>query len=234
MQADDDTLITQIQALVSRHQAKTDELEDTHLDSCIDEAQEMSQRHTLSPFLPTTPTDLAHFFTALNIGPKHLLIDLGCGDGRPLVSAALTRGCCGVGVDISPECVDLATSIAREEGIGQDVVEFLRVDLLEEEAAVVEQLLEKAAKRKEANMESAIVVDSVVIFLYVYPTLLTKLTGLVGKLTSSFLEKERIKRVQVVTLTYHFEADALKDGVWPPLSSLQTLCEGRFRVHTYT
>ena len=234
MQAGDDALITQIQALVSRHQAKTDELEDRHLDSCIDEAQEMSQRHTLSPFLPTTPTDLAHFFTALNIGPKHLLIDLGCGDGRPLVAAALTRDCCGVGVDISQECVGLATSIAREEGIGQDVVEFLRVDLLEEEADVVGQLVEAAARREAAKTEPPAVVDSVVIFLYVYPTLLTKLTGVVGKLTSSFLEKERIKLVQVVTLTYHFDADALKDGAWPPSSSLHILCEGRFEIHTCT
>lgn len=41
-------------------------MEDTHLDQCIDEAQQTDgERRTLSPFLPTKPEDVATFLELL-------------------------------------------------------------------------------------------------------------------------------------------------------------------------
>ncbi len=218
--AEGDDLVAQIEALVTRHASATATLEDQHLDRCIDEAQQEAQRRTLSPFLPTSASDLATLFTSLNLGPRHLLVDLGCGDGRPLVAAALLRGCRGTGVDISAACVALAQRIAEAEGVSKETVEFCQLDLLEEDTARA-RLTEAVARQAGAGP-----IDSIVLFLYVYPTLLARLAGLVNQLVEKC---RKLAQVTVVTLTYHFD---------PPLvagwaSSNSALCEGRFRMHTW-
>ena len=44
----------------------------------------------------------------LQVTSKDTLFDIGCGDGRVLVSAATTFGCHCVGIDLNPErCVDV-------------------------------------------------------------------------------------------------------------------------------
>lgn len=213
-------LVAQIEALVSRHATATATLEDQHLDRCIDEAQEEDQRRTLSPFLPTSASDLATLYTSLNLGPRQLMVDLGCGDGRPLVAAALLRGCRGVGVDVSQDCIALAQRIAKTEGVSKETAEFFQLDLLEEDTA--------QARLTEAVARQAVTgpIDSINLFLYVYPTLLARLTSLVNQLVEKC---RKIAQVTVVTLTYHFD---------PPLvagwaSSNSALCEGRFQVHMW-
>lgn len=49
------------------------------------------------------------------IGDKDNVLDLGCGDGRVLVSLALTRGTRGTGVDISEVCFELPVFRSRKE-----------------------------------------------------------------------------------------------------------------------
>ncbi|KAM3575678.1 hypothetical protein VYU27_002424 [Nannochloropsis oceanica] len=210
----------QIEAFVSRHQAATDELEDIHMNACIDEAQACAERRTLSPFLPTTATDLATIFEALQIGPRHIIVDLGCGDGRPLIAAALLRGCRGLGVDISQECIDLARTIATEEGL-RDKVKFFRLDLLDDQDKALRFLIAAV----EAQMSETGGGEKVVIFLYIYPSLLERLVELVRRLACACQGEGRQKMVQVVTLAYHFR------GPLTETVDLNQAGEGRIHVH---
>ena len=200
------------------------------MDMCIDEAQEHAQRRTLSPFLPTTATDLATIFEALQIGPRHVMLDLGCGDGRPLIAAGLLCGCRGVGLDITQACIDLARTIATEEGVNENMVSFIQLDLLEDQDRALECLAAAVeAKAKQGGGEGE-AETTVVIFLYVYPTLLTRLVELVGRLAQACQggNEGRERAVQVVTLTYHFQSSTAvaETAEWREVG------EGRFQVHT--
>ena len=65
------------------------------------------------------PTPLAVVDTlidAANVGPKDVVYDLGCGDGRFLVAAA-RRGATGVGFDLDPNLVKWAAANALAERV---------------------------------------------------------------------------------------------------------------------
>jgi ribosomal protein L11 methylase PrmA len=62
------------------------------------------------------------------VGRDDVVYDLGCGDGRIVVTAARTYGCRAVGFDIDRECVRLAREKAREQGVGH-LVRIEREDL---------------------------------------------------------------------------------------------------------
>lgn len=220
-------LAAQIEALVARHVKETEALEDSHLDSCIDEAAIQVQRHTLSPFLPTAAEDLASIFNILRLGPRHIMVDLGCGDGRPLIAAALLCKCRGVGVDISQQCIALAKSIVSQEGVSDRMVDFFRWDLLSDQEAVLNRLVEAVeAKAQEAAIECKDGVEAVVVFLYVYPTLLARMVDLLDRLVRAWRD---FRRVEVVTLTYHLEAPV---GGGEGGGVLHRVCGGRVEIHT--
>jgi ribosomal protein L11 methylase PrmA len=68
-----------------------------------------------------------------------VVYDLGCGDGRIVITAALKYGARGVGVDIDPERIKESNENARKAGVA-DRVKFLQQDLFEtnfSEATVV-------------------------------------------------------------------------------------------------
>jgi len=61
-------------------------------------------------------------------GPYHTVLDIGCGTGAYLRYAA--RFCQkGIGVDVSPESIDAARVVAKEEGL--DHIEFLCGDIVQ-------------------------------------------------------------------------------------------------------
>ncbi|MBI4606817.1 MAG: class I SAM-dependent methyltransferase, partial [Planctomycetes bacterium] len=55
--------------------------------------------------------------------------DLGCGDGRIVIEAALRRGARGVGIDLDPALLDAARARAREAGV-EGLVQFVLQDAL--------------------------------------------------------------------------------------------------------
>ncbi|MGH8709092.1 MAG: SAM-dependent methyltransferase, partial [Burkholderiales bacterium] len=63
------------------------------------------------------------------VGKGDHVIDLGSGDGRIVIEAA-RRGATGMGVDLDPSLVKLATGNARAAGVA-DKVEFKALDLFE-------------------------------------------------------------------------------------------------------
>ena len=52
----------------------------------------------------------------LEIGPKDLLLDVGCGDGRTLIAAATKRGARGIGIEIDEERAVLARTAVQAAG----------------------------------------------------------------------------------------------------------------------
>ena len=80
------------------------------------------------PYVPTPPDVVEKMLELGRVGSKDLLYDLGCGDGRIVVTAAKTRGARGVGIDIDPERIAEARANARDAGVANRV-EFRVGDL---------------------------------------------------------------------------------------------------------
>jgi SAM-dependent methyltransferase len=73
------------------------------------------------------------------VGPKDIVYDLGCGDGRTVIMAAQKFGAHAVGVDIDPERIAESTANGKTAGV-MDKVKFIQGDLFEaniKEATVV-------------------------------------------------------------------------------------------------
>ena len=58
-----------------------------------------------------------------------VVYDLGCGDGRIVITAAKKYGARGVGVDIDPRRIEESNANARKEGV-EDLVEFIQQDAM--------------------------------------------------------------------------------------------------------
>jgi SAM-dependent methyltransferase len=63
-----------------------------------------------------------------DVGPQDLVYDLGSGDGRIPITAAIDFGARGVGIEIDPALVTQAQAKAREAGV-EDKVEFRLGDM---------------------------------------------------------------------------------------------------------
>jgi SAM-dependent methyltransferase len=73
------------------------------------------------PYVPT-PQDVVDAMLKLaRVGKKDYLIDLGCGDGRIVVSAAQQYGAIGVGIDLNPERIAEARANALKAGVDKRV-----------------------------------------------------------------------------------------------------------------
>lgn len=142
-------------------------------------------------------------------------MDLGCGDGRVLTSAALLKQCRGIGVDVSqvylPMCLIL--NLITIDSLSKDMyLSFVFIswqqqclDLAEKinQAENLRELLsfhrvDLTSPEALTNSPLSSLPPITIIFLYVYPTLLRRIVPLVKELS-------RKHRARVVTLVYHFE-----------------------------
>jgi len=79
------------------------------------------------PFVPTPHTLVQKMLDLASVGASDFLIDLGCGDGRIAVAAAL-RGARALGVDLDPMRIEEAAAAARIARV-ETRVSFRRQDL---------------------------------------------------------------------------------------------------------
>jgi len=77
----------------------------------------------------TTPQDIVERMLSMaKVGRQDVVYDLGCGDGRIVISAARKYGARGVGIDLDPERIRDAQANARAAGV-QERVRFRQADL---------------------------------------------------------------------------------------------------------
>ncbi len=81
------------------------------------------------PYEPTSPAVVEAMLDLAGVGPRDVVYDLGCGDGRIVVAAA-RRGARSVGVDLDPERIREARENARSAGVA-DRVTLVQGDLFD-------------------------------------------------------------------------------------------------------
>ena len=92
--------------------------------SAAAQAQELGKL----PYVPTPQIVVDEMLKMAGVTEKDFVIDLGSGDGRMIITAARSFKANGLGVDIDAKLVDLATSHARNEAVG-DRAKFIEQDM---------------------------------------------------------------------------------------------------------
>ncbi|RPH44813.1 MAG: methyltransferase domain-containing protein [Burkholderiales bacterium] len=80
------------------------------------------------PYVPSPETVVSQMLDMAGVGPDDVLIDMGSGDGRIVLTAAKLRGARGLGIEIQEKLVRLSIEAAQREGIA-DRARFVRQDL---------------------------------------------------------------------------------------------------------
>ena len=105
---------------------------------------------SLAPYVPT-PYDVVNRMLELaGVTRDDVVYDLGCGDGRIVITAAERFGARGVGIDYDPERIAEANANAARRGV-QDLVTFIQQDAMEadvSDATVVTLYLLSSSNRK--------------------------------------------------------------------------------------
>ena len=105
---------------------------------------------SLAPYVPT-PYDVVNRMLELaGVTADDVIYDLGCGDGRIVITAAERFGARGVGIDYDPERIAEANANAERRGVA-DRVTFIRQDAREadvSDATVVTLYLLSSSNRK--------------------------------------------------------------------------------------
>ncbi|MEH6304435.1 class I SAM-dependent methyltransferase [Olivibacter sp. CPCC 100613] len=82
------------------------------------------------PYVASKPSVVQAMLQVAQVNKNDLIYDLGCGDGRIVITAAKEYGATGVGVDIDPNRIKEANRNAQKEGVS-DKVRFLQQDLFD-------------------------------------------------------------------------------------------------------
>lgn len=91
------------------------------------------------PYVPTTEAAVEAMLKLADVKKTDVVYDLGCGDGRIVITAAKNLGARGVGIDINPVRIGEAKENAKKAGV-EKLVRFEENDLFEadiKEATVV-------------------------------------------------------------------------------------------------
>lgn len=91
------------------------------------------------PYVPTPQEVVMEMLKMAGVTRNDIVYDLGCGDGRIVITAAKIFGARGVGVDIDPNLIQQSNENARKAGV-TDRVKFIEQDLFKtdiREATVV-------------------------------------------------------------------------------------------------
>ncbi len=73
------------------------------------------------PYVPSPDVVVKAMLKLAAVTKGDTVIDLGCGDGRIVVTAALDYGASGIGYDLNPERIKEATANAEKAGVDKRV-----------------------------------------------------------------------------------------------------------------
>ncbi len=82
------------------------------------------------PYVPTPDEVVDEMLRVANVTKDDVVYDLGSGDGRIVIAAALRYGARGVGIDIDPARIQEANENARAAGVAH-LVRFIQGDIFE-------------------------------------------------------------------------------------------------------
>jgi hypothetical protein len=82
-----------------------------------------------TPYLPSTTVAVDEMLRLAGTGPGDLVVDLGSGDGRMVISAARDYGARGLGIELDPRLVMESRENAKTAGVA-DRVAFRQGDVL--------------------------------------------------------------------------------------------------------
>ena len=85
---------------------------------------------SLAPFVPTPQDVVDRMLELAGVSENDVVYDLGCGDGRIVITAAERFGARGVGIDIDPQRVAESRANAERAGVTH-LVEFIQQDALQ-------------------------------------------------------------------------------------------------------
>ena len=71
------------------------------------------------PYVPTPQEVVDKMLDLAKVGKNDVLYDLGCGDGRIVVTAAKERGARGTGIDLDPTRIAEAKENAKKAGVSE-------------------------------------------------------------------------------------------------------------------
>jgi precorrin-6B methylase 2 len=81
-------------------------------------------------YVPTPQEVVDEMLKLANVTKDDVVYDLGCGDGRVVVTAAKTYGARGVGIDIDPQRIAEARENVKKAGV-EDRVKIIEGDLFQ-------------------------------------------------------------------------------------------------------
>jgi SAM-dependent methyltransferase len=84
---------------------------------------------SLAPYVPTPQDVVERMLDLAAVTRNDVVYDLGCGDGRLVITAAKKHGARGVGIDIDPERIAESKANARQAGVDH-LVTFRLADAL--------------------------------------------------------------------------------------------------------
>jgi SAM-dependent methyltransferase len=102
------------------------------------------------PYVPTPDAVVERMLRMAKVGKDDVVYDLGCGDGRIVITAAQKYGARGVGYDLNPQRINESNANALRAGV-TDRVRFVQGDLFAadlREASVVTLYLLPEVNRK--------------------------------------------------------------------------------------
>lgn len=86
------------------------------------------------PYVPTPQHVVDAMLKLGNVQPGDVVFDLGCGDGRIVVTAAEKFSATGTGIDLNPKRIAEANENARKAGVTEKV-KFLEQNLFESDVS---------------------------------------------------------------------------------------------------
>lgn len=86
-------------------------------------------QESLAPYVPTPQPVVDRMLELAEVTAKDVVYDLGCGDGRIVITAAKKYGAHGMGFDFDPQRISEANANAKEAGV-ENLVAFKLQDAM--------------------------------------------------------------------------------------------------------
>jgi precorrin-6B methylase 2 len=89
----------------------------------------VQQQESLAPFVPTPQRVVERMLALAEVTSADVVYDIGCGDGRIVITAAKKYGAHGVGIDYDPVRIRESKENAKIAGV-ENLVKFIQQDAM--------------------------------------------------------------------------------------------------------